>query len=80
MTERKLSKEQLEQELDKLQNSHASRVLIQLLESKVGELDTVSGVETIKELLGRKNAIRKLREIINRLSPQGKPSKVNEYN
>lgn len=76
----KLTKEQLEVELEKLQDSTVSKIVIQFLQSKVDELDTVSGVETIKELQGRKNAIRKLREVINRLQPSKQINNKNEYN
>ncbi len=76
----KLTKEQLEVELDRLQDSTTSKIVIEFLNKKVDELDTVSGVETIKELQGRKNAIRKLKEVINRLQPSKQINNKNEYN
>lgn len=75
-----MNKEQWEKRIDELANSTSSKIVVYLLEQKVEELDTVSGVETIRELQGRKNAIRKLREIINRLQPSGKKPTLNEYN
>lgn len=77
---RKLSPEQLEEAIDRLKGTTSAETLVQFLQSKVDELDTVSGVETIKELQGRKNAIQKLKEIINRLNQEDKPPKINEYN
>ena len=74
-----MTKEQLEKEIDRLRESSVSKIMIQFLELKVEELDTISGVETIRELQGRKNAIRKLKDIINRFQPQKKPE-INEYN
>lgn len=77
--DKKLSPEQLEKEIDKISKSSISEVVIQLLESKVDELDTVKGAESVKEILGRQNAIRKLQEIINRLQPKEEISDINEY-
>lgn len=75
-----MKKEQWEKKIDELSESSVSKIVVYLLEEKVKELDTVSGVETIRELQGRKNAITKLREIINRLQPRGKKTILNEYN
>lgn len=75
-----MTKENWDKKIDELANSTASKVVIYLLEQKVEELDTVSGVETIRELQGRKNAITKLKQIINRLQPKSEKSILNEYN
>ncbi len=75
-----MTNEQLEEAIDRLTESTTSKVVIGFLNKKVDELDTISGVETIKELQGRKNAIRKLKEIINRLQPSKKINNKNEYN
>ncbi len=77
--EKKLDDEQLEIEMDKISESSVAEVLIQYLNKKVGELNTIVGVETIKELHGRKNAVNKLKEIINRLEPKKESSEPNEY-
>ena len=79
MINEKLAPEQLEEAIDRLSGTTSAKTLVQFLQSKVDELHTVSGVETIKELQGRKNAIRKLKEIINRLQQEKKPPKINEY-
>jgi len=76
----KLEPEELEKEVDKLRDSSASKILIQFLEKKVDELDTLDGVKTLQEVIGRQNAKRKLKEIINRLQPKGDGSGINEYN
>jgi len=76
----KLEPEELEKEVDKLRDSSASKILIQFLEKKVDELDTLDGIKTLQELFGRQNAKRKLKEIINRLQPKGDGSGINEYN
>lgn len=75
----KLDKEQLSNELDKLAKSSVSKIVIQFLEQKVDELDTVKGAESVKEILGRQNAIKKLKEIINRLEPKEDVGLKNEY-
>ena len=69
-----------EKRVDELADSASAKVVIYILKQKVEELDTVSGVETIRELQGRKNAITKLKEIINRLQPKSGKSQLNEYN
>lgn len=69
-----------EKRVDELADSASAKVVIYMLKQKVEELDTVSGVETIRELQGRKNAITKLKEIINRLQPKSGKSQLNEYN
>jgi hypothetical protein len=75
-----MKEEKWEKRIDELANSTASKIVIYMLEQKVEELDTVSGVETIRELQGRKNAITKLKQIINRLQPKSEKSILNEYN
>jgi len=77
--DKKLSPEQLDKEVDKLSTSSVSRVLIEFLEKKVDELDTFKGAESVKEILGRQNAIRKLQEVINRLQPKEEISDMSEY-
>jgi len=72
--------EKWEKRIDELAESSAAKIVIYMLKQKVEELDTVSGVETIRELQGRKNAITKLKEIINRLQPRSGKSQLNEYN
>jgi len=79
MIDHKLDKEQLEEQLDKLSESSVAKIVIQFLEQKVGELDTVKGADSVKEILGRQNAIQKLREIINRLEPRQKVDLKDEY-
>lgn len=80
MIETKLKPEDLEKEVDKLRDSTASKILIQFLESKVDELDTLDGVKALQEVFGRQNAKKKLKEIINRLQPTGEKPVINEYN
>ena len=75
----RMSSEQLEKAIDDLTGSTACKTLVQFLNKKVDELDSVSGIETIEELFGRKNAIKKLKEIINRLSDQKQEIDINEY-
>ncbi len=79
MIDKKLSKEEIEKGLDSLAESSASRILIQYLELKVDELDSVYGADSVKEILGRQNAIKKLREVIQRLQPRQEINIKNEY-
>jgi len=75
----KLTEQQLNKEIDKLRDSTVSKIMIQFLERKVGELNSVDGIESFDEVLGRQNAKRKLREIINRLEAKKPSPKINEY-
>jgi len=77
--DKKLDQEELEKEMDKIAGSSVAEILVQYLKRKVDELNSIVGVETIKELHGRKNAVRKLQEIINRLEPKEEVSAPNEY-
>ncbi len=79
MIDKQLSKDQLEKGLDSLADSSAAKILTQYLESKVGELNSVTGVNSIEEVIGRQNAIKKLKEVINRIQPQQEINIKNEY-
>lgn len=76
---KKFTKKQLNTEIDKLADSSVAKIVIEFLETKVAELDTVKGASSVKEIQGRQNAIKKLKEIINRLQPPKEVDVKNEY-
>lgn len=68
-----------EEILDNFSGTIQADAVISLIEEKIKEIDSIRGIETMKELLGRRIAIRKLEELALRFKKKEKRKVKNEY-
>ncbi len=75
-----MNKEQMEEKLDEMSDTIYGKVMRAYLEECVNDIDSVRGVRTLSEVLGRSIACKKMEKIINRLTPEAKSDgKKSEY-
>lgn len=63
-----MNKENIEEKLDEMQDTIYAKAVIAYLQGIIRETDSVRGVKTLSEVLGREIACKKLEKIILRLT------------
>jgi len=63
-----MNKEQRKQELEKLAKSPQGQALKEFLDEKIAEMNDMTTVETWDDTLGRKNAIKKMKDVMRKLN------------
>jgi len=77
---KQIPEEKLEAYIEKLSDSIYGQVIRQVLKKEMDRLDTVMGVRSLEESLGREIAIRHMQSVLNRLVPSDdKKEKMSEY-
>jgi hypothetical protein len=75
-----MEKKYIEEKLDEIASGVYGKAMIAYLQEQVREIDSVRGVKTLSEVLGREIACKKMEKIINRLTPsQGENNTHLEY-
>ena len=76
-----VNKEERDQKLEELAKSIYGKVLLDYIEEIKNEIDSVEGANTVKEIIGRQEAIKKLDKIFRFLTAkrEEKSKEKNQY-